>query len=179
MRVLFITLVGCIDPQPTAIYDPTLWGPPVAEDHDPDPDVVEVHLSAAPTLVDWHRDTTTEQWAFNGTVPGPRIEIVQGQTLKVVFENRLSEDTTIHWHGLRIDNAMDGVPMVQDPVAADGGTFVYEFDPPDPPLVRSLIVSDRSQAIIPSTGTAAPPVASTLGVDDGSRIGNVGHPRKT
>jgi FtsP/CotA-like multicopper oxidase with cupredoxin domain len=52
--------------------------------------------------------------------------------LRVVVENRLDEDTTVHWHGVRTPNAMDGVPfLTQKPIAARGGTFVYEFDLPD------------------------------------------------
>lgn len=111
---------------------PEVWGVAAAEDHDPDPDVVEVHLAAAPTSVDgWDEDGPTEVWAYNGQVPGPLIQLWEGQELRVLFENQLPEDeTTIHWHGLRIDDEMDGVPMLQDPVAP-GETFTYTFSPPD------------------------------------------------
>jgi FtsP/CotA-like multicopper oxidase with cupredoxin domain len=74
----------------------------------------------------------TDVWAYNGTVPGPEIRLRQGDRLRVVVENRLREDTTVHWHGVRVPNAMDGVPeLTQAPIAPDGGTFVYEFDLPD------------------------------------------------
>ena len=73
----------------------------------------------------------TEVWSYDGEVPGPVIRVRQGERLRVAFENRLAEETTVHWHGIRLPNAMDGVPHVtQDPVPP-GGRFVYEFEPPD------------------------------------------------
>ncbi|CAA0087552.1 Multicopper oxidase MmcO [Zhongshania aliphaticivorans] len=68
---------------------------------------------------------------FNGQFPAPLIRAKQGQTLRVMFINKLNEPTTIHWHGIRIENNMDGVPhLTQAPVPA-GGTFLYEFTCPD------------------------------------------------
>jgi FtsP/CotA-like multicopper oxidase with cupredoxin domain len=73
----------------------------------------------------------TAVWAYNGTVPGPEIRVRQGSRLRVTVENQLAEQTTVHWHGLRVPNAMDGVPyLTQEPIAP-GETFVYEFDVPD------------------------------------------------
>ncbi len=60
----------------------------------------------------------TSVWSFNGLVPGPEIRVKQGGRLRVVAENRLGEETTVHWHGLRVPNAMDGVPhLTQKPIA--------------------------------------------------------------
>jgi FtsP/CotA-like multicopper oxidase with cupredoxin domain len=74
----------------------------------------------------------TDVWTYNGTVPGPEIRLRQGDRLRVVVENRLGESTTVHWHGVRVPNAMDGVPeLTQPPIEPHGGTFVYEFDLPD------------------------------------------------
>ena len=73
----------------------------------------------------------TRVWAYNGRVPGPEIRLRQGAPLRVEVENRLSQDTTVHWHGLRLPNAMDGVPYVTQPPIPPGGRFVYEFVPPD------------------------------------------------
>ena len=74
----------------------------------------------------------TGVWCYNGGLPGPEIRLRQGARLRVAVENRLDEDTTVHWHGVRVPNAMDGVPfLTQKPIAARGGTFVYEFDLPD------------------------------------------------
>ena len=73
----------------------------------------------------------TAVWAYNSAVPGPEIRVRQGERLRVAVENRLDEETTVHWHGLRVPNAMDGVPhLTQEPIAP-GETFVYEFDVPD------------------------------------------------
>ncbi len=74
----------------------------------------------------------TAVWAYNGTVPGPELRFKQGERLRIEVENALSVETTVHWHGLRLPNMMDGVPHVtQPPIAAKGGRFVYEFDLPD------------------------------------------------
>jgi FtsP/CotA-like multicopper oxidase with cupredoxin domain len=77
-----------------------------------------------------HPDTAV--WAYNGRVPGPELRFRQGERLRVEVENALAVGTTVHWHGLRLPNAMDGVPGVtQPPIAANGGRFVYEFALPD------------------------------------------------
>ena len=74
----------------------------------------------------------TEVWAFEGRVPGPELRFRQGERLRVEVQNALEADTTVHWHGIRLPNAMDGVPHVtQKPIAARGGRFLYEFDLPD------------------------------------------------
>jgi FtsP/CotA-like multicopper oxidase with cupredoxin domain len=73
----------------------------------------------------------TAVWAFNGTVPGPEIRVRQGDRLKVAVENHLGEETTVHHHGIRLPNAMDGVPHVTQKPIAPGQTFIYEFAAPD------------------------------------------------
>ena len=73
----------------------------------------------------------TAVWAFNGQVPGPEIRLRQGDRLHVVVENQLDQETTVHFHGLRVPNAMDGVPHLTQKPIAPGGRFVYEFDVPD------------------------------------------------
>jgi FtsP/CotA-like multicopper oxidase with cupredoxin domain len=74
----------------------------------------------------------TAVWTYNGSVPGPELRFRQGERLRIEVENALPADTTVHWHGIRLPNAMDGVPGVtQKPIAASGGRFVYEFDLPD------------------------------------------------
>ncbi len=66
-------------------------------------------------------------WTYNGMVPGPLVRVAEGDRLRFIVKNELPEDTTIHWHGLDVPNAMDGVPgMTQEPIAP-GQTFVYEF----------------------------------------------------
>ena len=74
---------------------------------------------------------STPVWAYGGQVPGREIRIRQGQRLQVAVDNRLAEETTVHWHGIRLPNAMDGVPhLTQKPIQA-GGSFLYDFVAPD------------------------------------------------
>jgi len=73
----------------------------------------------------------TEIWGYGGIVPGATIRCRKGEPLHVRLINELNQPTSIHWHGLRIDNAMDGViGLTQDPVAP-GESFDYIFTPPD------------------------------------------------
>lgn len=97
------------------------------EDLNPDPDVVEVELEAAITGMEILPGKTTPVWAYNGSLPGPLIRAKVGDRIIVHFKNSLPDATSIHWHGLRLPNDMDGVPgITQDPVPP-GGTFRYEF----------------------------------------------------
>ncbi len=71
---------------------------------------------------------TVKAMAYNGQIPGPMIRAREGERLRVVLKNSLTEPTTVHWHGVDVPNAMDGVPgLTQEPVAP-GGTFAYEFE---------------------------------------------------
>ncbi|NVO54858.1 multicopper oxidase family protein [Rhodobacteraceae bacterium B1Z28] len=73
----------------------------------------------------------TEVWSLGGTVPGTPLRLKQGERLQRRLLNNLPQATSVHWHGIRIDNAMDGVPgLTQDPVPTGGG-FDYEFTVPD------------------------------------------------
>lgn len=73
----------------------------------------------------------TRIWGYGGKVPGPVLRVRQGEWLRVAVENRLDEETTVHWHGVRVPNAMDGVPHLTQKPVAPGETFIYEFDVPD------------------------------------------------
>jgi len=70
----------------------------------------------------------TNAWCFNGSVPGPEIRVRQGERIRVNVKNGLNEETTVHWHGMRVPNAMDGVPHLTQAPIRSGGTFTYEFD---------------------------------------------------
>lgn len=66
-------------------------------------------------------------YSYNGTVPGPMIRVTEGDQVRVVVKNELPDPTTVHWHGVEVPNAMDGVPgMTQDPIQP-GESFTYEF----------------------------------------------------
>jgi FtsP/CotA-like multicopper oxidase with cupredoxin domain len=73
----------------------------------------------------------TKVWGYDGLVPGPELRVRQGERLTVAFDNRLPQASTVHWHGLRIANAMDGVPDLTQPAVAPGESFTYSFVPPD------------------------------------------------
>jgi len=73
----------------------------------------------------------TAVWAYDGAIPGPTLRLRQGQPVRITVENGLEEDTTVHWHGIRLPNAMDGVPGLTQPPIKPGETFAYGFTPPD------------------------------------------------
>jgi FtsP/CotA-like multicopper oxidase with cupredoxin domain len=104
---------------------------PRAVDRDPDPHVVEIDLEARVAPIELTPGKTAEMWTYNGEVPGPLIEANVGDTVKVHFTNHLAESTTIHWHGVRVPNDMDGSPDVVPPVEP-GGHFDYTFTVRDP-----------------------------------------------
>ncbi|NJD87617.1 MAG: multicopper oxidase family protein [Betaproteobacteria bacterium] len=69
----------------------------------------------------------TEIWGFNGSAPGPLLRFRQGESVAIRVRNALPQPTTVHWHGLRVPNAMDGVPHVTQHPIALGGTFDYRY----------------------------------------------------
>ena len=73
----------------------------------------------------------TSIWGYEGHVPGPLLRVRQGQVLARRFVNLLDQPSTVHWHGIRIDNAMDGVPDLTQETVAPAGSFDYEFAVPD------------------------------------------------
>lgn len=92
-----------------------------------------IRLTATPgnLLLVGTRHLETAVWSYGGQVPGPEIRLRQGSRLRATLENRLPEDTTIHWHGLRVPNAMDGVPHLTQAPVPPGGSFSYAFDVAD------------------------------------------------
>jgi FtsP/CotA-like multicopper oxidase with cupredoxin domain len=77
------------------------------------------------------RHPDTDVWCYDGRVPGPEIRARQGVPIRVIVENKLTEETTVHWHGIRLPIAMDGVPGISQPPIRPGESFTYEFTPPD------------------------------------------------
>jgi len=73
----------------------------------------------------------TPAWCYNGSVPGPEIRVRQGEQIRVAVKNNLNEETTVHWHGARVPNDMDGVPHLTQTPIAPGELFVYEFEAVD------------------------------------------------
>ena len=73
----------------------------------------------------------TPIWGYDGRVPGPTIRVRQGERVVRRFVNGLPQPSAVHWHGIRIENSMDGVPELTQPVVQPGAEFLYDFAPPD------------------------------------------------
>lgn len=72
-------------------------------------------------------DVTVEGYAFNATIPGPRIRVTEGDRVRIKVTNRLPESTTVHWHGLILPNDMDGPAKITQEPIPPGGSYTYEF----------------------------------------------------
>ncbi len=90
--------------------------------------VKEFHLVAEEIEHEFAPGTRAKCWGYNGGTPGPTIEAVEGDRVRILVTNRLPEHTTIHWHGLLVPNGMDGVGGLNQPQIKPGETFAYEFD---------------------------------------------------
>ena len=89
--------------------------------------VKEFHLVAEPVTRELAPGMVARLWGYNGSSPGPTIECVEGDRLRIFVTNRLPEHTAVHWHGVLLPNGMDGVGGLTQPHIAPGKTFVYEF----------------------------------------------------
>ncbi|HEY5876284.1 MAG TPA: multicopper oxidase domain-containing protein [Ilumatobacteraceae bacterium] len=85
-------------------------------------------------IVDWEVEPgkIVQAWTYNGVVPAPEIRVDVGDKVKVVLTNNLPESTTIHYHGVRVPNSMDGVPPYTQAPVKPGETFTYEFEALEP-----------------------------------------------
>ena len=90
-----------------------------------------LELTAAPGTAKLYGDKPASLWLYNGMTPGPEIRAKRGERVRVRLINRLDQPTAIHWHGIRIDNAMDGVPDLTQKPVMPGETFEYDFVAPD------------------------------------------------
>jgi FtsP/CotA-like multicopper oxidase with cupredoxin domain len=90
--------------------------------------VKEFHLTAEPVEREIAAGMTAHLWGYNGQSPGPTIECVEGDRVRIFVTNRLPEYTTIHWHGVKVPHGMDGVAGLTQPPIRPGETWVYEFD---------------------------------------------------
>lgn len=89
--------------------------------------VKEFHLVAEPVLREIAPGMKAHLWGYNGQSPGPTIEVVEGDRVRIFVTNRLPEHTSIHWHGQPVPNGMDGVSGLTQPPIQPGKTFMYEF----------------------------------------------------
>ncbi len=88
----------------------------------------EFHLIAEPVRRQMAPGMTAHLWGYNGQSPGPTIECVEGDKVRIFVTNKLPEHTTIHWHGILLPNGMDGVGGLNQPHIPVGKTYVYEFE---------------------------------------------------
>lgn len=174
-------------------------GPVPSASPTPGQRLVTASLTPRPTTLDL-AGTTVQTWAYGDTVPGQTIRATAGDFLRVTVDNRLPTDTSVHWHGVRVSNAADGVPGVtQDPIRP-GTQYLYEFTAPDPGtyffhphsgvqldrgLYAPLIIDDPAEPgaydaewivvlddWIDGTGTTPDDVLKKL-IDDGGSMGGM------
>lgn len=96
--------------------------------HTTDGNTKVFHLVAEVVKQQIHPMKTIDLWGFNGSAPGPTIQVNQGDHVRVIFDNHLPEPSSIHWHGFEDTVQNDGMPGISQPPVKPGGRFVYEFD---------------------------------------------------
>ncbi|PIV88377.1 MAG: copper oxidase [Hydrogenophilales bacterium CG17_big_fil_post_rev_8_21_14_2_50_63_12] len=89
--------------------------------------VKEFHLVAEPVVRELAPGMKANLWGYNGSSPGPTLECVEGDHIRIFVTNKLPEHTAVHWHGILLPNGMDGVGGLTQPQIKPGKTFVYEF----------------------------------------------------
>ncbi len=89
--------------------------------------VKEFRLVAEPVKREFAPGMIVNAWGYNGSVPGPTIEAVEGDRVRIFVTNKLAERTSVHWHGILLPNGMDGVAGLNQPHIEPGETYVYEF----------------------------------------------------
>ena len=103
--------------------------------------VKEFHLVAEPVVREMAPGFKAHLWGYNGQSPGPTIEVVEGDRVRVFVTNKLPEHTSVHWHGQRLPSGMDGVGGLTQPAIAPGKTFVYEFVARRPQMAMGMMGS--------------------------------------
>jgi FtsP/CotA-like multicopper oxidase with cupredoxin domain len=132
---------------------------------------IERRLTAAPASVPLlgPDSPATDVWAYDAKVPGPVLRLRPGERLDLAFRNGLEHPTTVHWHGMRVPNAMDGVPDLTQPPVMPGGQFRYAFELRNPgtfwyhPHFQSAEQLDRGlHGVVIVEGDDSPPVDRDL-----------------
>jgi len=110
--------------------DPTFWGTPLRYRNEGGSKVFDI------TCQDIQWETKPGEvlaaMAYNGIVPGPQIRVTEGDKVRLVVTNEMVESTAVHWHGVLVPNAMDGVPFITQPLIKTGESFTYEFTARNP-----------------------------------------------
>lgn len=153
-------------------------------------------LNAEPSPLEIPSRGVFQRWLYNGQFPGPEIRASEGEHLRLAVKNNLPEGTTVHWHGVPLRNAMDGVPDITQPAISPGETFIYEFDgtssgtffyhshfglQPERGLVGSLVIEekkphiqyDRDVTLSLSDFLPGPPVPIGMSMMGGQAMGSM------
>jgi manganese oxidase len=106
--------------------NPSFWNNPLEFEMDGDVKVFRITCQE----VDWETQAgmTAKAMTYNGTIPGPEIRVTEGDRIRVIVTNEMTQSTAMHWHGLIVPNDQDGVPLITQPLITPGSTFTYEFD---------------------------------------------------
>ena len=110
-----------------------------------------------------------EAWTYNGTVPGPTIRVEPGDRVRVVLHNQLPESTVIHFHGIDLPNAMDGVPDITQPPVKPGQSYTYEFTAQATPAVAMYHSHHNAATQVPN-GLAGALLVGTEPVPAGVKV---------
>jgi FtsP/CotA-like multicopper oxidase with cupredoxin domain len=134
----------------------------------------EFELTAS--IIDWEVEPgrTVKAWAYNEQVPGPWIQLDVGDKVRVNFHNELPMGTEIHWHGIIVPNAMDGVAPLTQPLVEPGESFTYEFTAEEP-AVGMYHAHHHGQIQVPN-GLFAPMTIGDLPLPTGRTVGGVALP---
>ena len=121
-------------------------------------------------VVQWEVEPgrVVEAWGYNGVVPGPTIRASSGDKVRIRVKNELHESTTVHWHGIDVPNAMDGVPDITQEQIKQGETFDYEFDAIGP-AVGMYHAHSNSQLQVPK-GLFGPFIIDSLPLPAGVKV---------
>lgn len=124
---LFILLISCSCLHADSSYTPVVTPNGSTLDWKMEEGVKVFHLTAEPIKREFAPGMVVNSWGYNGQTPGPTIEAVEGDRVRILVTNHLPEPTTVHWHGLLLPNGMDGVAGVTQRPIPPGETFKYEF----------------------------------------------------
>ncbi len=110
--------------------DPLFWSHPLEPHMDGDVKVFELTCEE----IEWDvaDGQVVKAMAYNGVVPGPEIRVTEGDKVRVVVTNNMTQSTAVHYHGVRTPNSMDGVPFITQPPIKPGESFIYEFTATNP-----------------------------------------------
>jgi manganese oxidase len=111
--------------------------------------IKEFELTAEVTPWEVEPGKTVEAWTYNGTVPGPQIRLDVGDRVRIVLHNELPMGTDLHLHGINVDNGMDGVAPITQPLVEPGESYTYEFVA-DEPAVAMYHAHHHGQLQVPN-----------------------------